>query len=35
MKKIGGKIVIVEDDHDSREALVVIIESFGYTVLAF
>ena len=35
MKNISGKIVVVEDDQDSREALVVIIESFGYTVLSF
>jgi DNA-binding response OmpR family regulator len=30
-----GKIVIVEDDEDSREALSTIIESLGYTPLSF
>lgn len=35
MKNVNGKIVIVEDDQDSREALVVIIESLGLSPLAF
>jgi len=35
MKNITGKIIIVEDDQDSREALAVIIESLGLSVLAF
>lgn len=35
MNTVSGKIVIVEDDFDSREALVAITESFGYQVLAF
>ena len=30
-----GKIVIVEDDEDSREALSTIIEALGYTPLSF
>jgi two-component system, OmpR family, response regulator ResD len=32
---VTGKIVIVEDDDDSREALSTIIESLGYTPLSF
>jgi DNA-binding response OmpR family regulator len=35
MKNVAGKIVIVEDDQDSRDALVVIIESLGLEPLAF
>lgn len=35
MKNVTGKIVIVEDDQDSREALVSIIESLGLEPLAF
>ncbi len=35
MVKPDGKIVIVEDDLDSRDALVVIVESLGYETLAF
>ena len=35
MKQKEGKIVIVEDDFDSREALVVIIESLGLEAIAF
>lgn len=35
MNTVTGKIVIVEDDQDSREALTVIIESLGLTPLAF
>jgi two-component system response regulator ResD len=32
---VKGKIIIVEDDFDSREALETIIESLGLTPLAF